>query len=134
MQLMYLVGTCAAHVQVVSSKQNILSNAIYEVHCAVQECLAAPSFLLMEQLTDLVAKCPSCGEGVKTNHIDHYLESGCAEHMNAAISSIIQKPLTAPLSAVEEKWLHILFVAIYLATLNIPLLHIHSGNCVSIAT
>ena len=51
-------------------------------------------------------------------HMDHHLESVCEDHVNATTSSIIQKPLTAPLSSVEEKMASHLKVILFLLSCN----------------
>ena len=35
-------------------------------------------------------------------HVDHHLESRCADHVNVTAASIIQKSLLAPLSVVKK--------------------------------
>ena len=63
-------------------------------------------------------------------HMDHHLESACEDHVNATASSIIQKPLTAPLSAVEEKMASHL-VCRKISSHSEDNITIHSGSGVS---
>ena len=63
----------------------------------------APLFLLVQLLADQLAMCSTCKEPVQLKNMDDHIKRGCTEHIHISLQTIIQKPLNAPLTKIEEK-------------------------------
>ena len=72
-------------------------------HALQPESIVAPSSLLLDLLSEQVAKCTTCGEGVQIKHLEQHIKSSCSEHISINASQMLKKSLTAPLSRIEER-------------------------------
>ena len=71
-------------------------------HTSNAETVQVPPPLSLSLLADQPAQCPSCKEEVQLKNINKHMSSGCTLHTHVTIQHILQKPLDAPLTKLEE--------------------------------
>ena len=73
------------------------------VHPLTTTSIAAPSPLLLHLLADQLAMCSICKGAVQLKYYDEHVKSSCSEYLHVTVQQILNKPLSCPLSKLEEK-------------------------------
>ena len=72
-------------------------------HPMLKETVQVLPPLSSSLLTDQPAQWPSCKEEVQLKNINKHMSSSCMLHTHVTIQHILQKPLDAPLTKLEER-------------------------------